>query len=64
MELDELQVGENRARARREHEPLTEAAGRVGAGFVEPADTAGRDHDLVGRKQRRASGSDRQKSAH
>ena len=62
MELDELQVGENRARARREREALAEAAGRVGAVLVKPADAAGRDHDLVGRKQRRASGSDRARS--
>ena len=55
MELDEFEIGELRAGARREREALAEGAGRIGAVLKEPADAAGRDDDAAGRQEQRAA---------
>ena len=48
VKLDELEIGELRARACRQRQPLTEATGRVGAVEKQPADATRRDHDATG----------------
>ena len=54
MKLDELEVRKLRTRARRQRQPLAEAAGRIGAVEKQSADAAGRDHDAAGIDHERA----------
>ena len=54
MKLDEFEIGEFCACARRQRQPLAEAAGRVGAVQKQPADAACRDHDAAGVDHQRA----------
>ena len=54
MKLDEFEIRKLRARARRQRQALTEAAGRIGAVEKQPADAAGRDHDAAGIDHQRA----------
>ena len=60
MELSEFHVCEKGASARSKRHALPEAAKGIGALLKEPTNSAGRDHDPSGRKQRGAGGADRE----
>ena len=55
MKLDEFEIGQLRAGARRQRQALAEAAGRIGAVEKQSADAAGRDHDATGIDHQRAA---------
>ena len=51
MELHELHVGQRRAGPCRQRQPLADGAQRIGGVGVEPAQSAGRQHDPAARQQ-------------
>ena len=53
MELNEFEIGHDRAGARREREALAKGSGRIGAMQEQPADAAGRDDDAIGGEKHR-----------
>ena len=48
VKLDELEIGEQRARTRGQRQPLAKTAGGVGAVQKKPADSTCGDHDAAG----------------